>query len=59
MVLKRLKLHQIAPISRWCGTKFFLHTKLKNYTILQKWYSIAQSGNTVRQHQRGKQARTE
>jgi len=58
-VLKRLKLHQIAPISRWLGTKFFLHTGLKNYTILQKWCSVAQSGNTVRQHQCGKQGRTE
>jgi len=29
MVLKPLKLHQIAPICRWCGTKFFLHTRLK------------------------------
>jgi len=27
MVLKRLKLHQIAPVSRWCGTKFFLHAQ--------------------------------
>jgi len=59
MVLKGFKLHQIAPISRWCGTKFFLHTRLKNYTILQKLCRITQSGNAVRQHQCGKQARAE
>jgi len=35
MVLKRLKLHQITSIFRWCGTKFFLHTNMQNYTIWQ------------------------
>jgi len=37
MVLKRLKLDQIAPISRWRGTKFFLHTRfaqLNHFTQL-------------------------
>jgi len=58
MVLKRLKLHQIVPMSRWFGTKF-LHTRLKNYTIFVKWCSFTQSGNTLRQHQCGKQARAE
>ena len=37
--------------------EFILHTRLKNYTILQKWCSIAQSGNTVQKHQCGNQAR--
>jgi len=36
MVLKRLKLHQITRIFRWCGTKFFLHTSMENYTIFVK-----------------------
>jgi len=59
MVLKRLKLHQIAPMSWWFGTKLFLHTRLKNYTTLQNWCTITQSGNLIRQHQCGKQGRAE
>ena len=33
MVLKRLKLHQITSIFRWCGTKSFLHTSMQNFII--------------------------
>ena len=35
MVLKRLKLHQMTWIFRWCGTKFTLHTSIQNFTIWQ------------------------
>ena len=38
MLLKRLKLHRITTIFRWCGTHFF-------YT---QAYKITPSGNTVR-----------
>jgi len=38
MLLKRLKLHRITTIFRWCGTNFF-------YT---QAYKITPSGNTVR-----------
>ena len=58
MVLKHLKLHQTAPISQWYGTKFFsthVVEKLHHFTkILQKWCSITQTGNTVRQQECGK-----
>jgi len=36
MGLKRLKLHQIAPICRWYSKKFFLHPSIWNYTIFVK-----------------------
>jgi len=57
MVLKRLKLHQITRICLWSGATFFLQTWMWITPSLEKWGGVTPSGNTLRQHQCGKQTR--